>query len=134
MSESGPSAPQASLRALLALAIPMVMTRSTQAVDTFADTYMVKDLGEDAIAATATGGLNAFAPMILFMGTVFIVQSFVAQRVGRGERHLTRRYAFYGLALSGIAALIALAAIPAVGPLLGLAGFSDDVRGQMERN
>src|SRR5688500_20145104 len=89
--------PKASLRLLLALAVPMVLTRSTQAVDTFADTYMVKDLGEDAIAATATGGLNSFAAAILFFGTVFIVQSFVAQRVGRGERDQTRRYAFYGL-------------------------------------
>ena len=131
MSDSGPSAPQASLRALLALAIPMVMTRSTQAVDTFADTFMVKDLGEGAIAATASGGINAFAPMILFMGTVFIVQSFVAQRVGRGERDQTRRYAFYGLAIAAIAAVIAIAAIPAVRPLLGLAQYTDDVRDQM---
>jgi MATE family multidrug resistance protein len=123
--------PSASLRALLALAIPMVLTRSTQAVDTFADTYMVKDLGEDAIAATATGGLNSFAAAILFFGTVFIVQSFVAQRVGRGERDKTRRYAFYGLALAGAAQLLALAFIPFTGRLLGLAGYEADVHSQM---
>jgi multidrug resistance protein, MATE family len=131
MSQSGAQAPEASLKALLALAIPMVLTRSTQAVDTFADTYMVKDLGEDAIAATATGGLNSFAPMILFMGTVFIVQSFVAQRVGRGERDETRRYAYYGLWIAAIAGVIALALIPAVKPLLGLADYEGDVQRQM---
>jgi MATE family multidrug resistance protein len=131
-SETPPvAAHQASLRALLALAIPMVLTRSTQAVDTFADTYMVKDLGEDAIAATATGGINAYAPIILFMGTVFIVQSFVAQRVGRGERDQTRRYAWYGLAIAAISGLIAAAAIPLIDPLLGLADYDPDVHAQM---
>jgi MATE family multidrug resistance protein len=132
MSSPAPQAvPQASLRALIALALPMVLTRSTQAVDTFADTYMVKDLGEDAIAATATGGINAFAPIILAMGTVFIVQSFVAQRVGRGERAETRRYAWYGLAIAVIAGVIAAALIPLIDPLLGLADYEPDVHVQM---
>jgi multidrug resistance protein, MATE family len=126
-----PEAPTVSLRALLALAIPMVLTRATQSVDTFADTYMVKDLGADAIAATATGGLNAFSAIILFFGTVFIVQSFVAQRVGRGERDLTRRYAFYGLQLALIAQVLALALIPAVDPLVALADYDADVHTQM---
>jgi MATE family multidrug resistance protein len=121
----------ASLRALLALALPMVLTRSTQAVDGFADTYMVKDLGESAIAATATGSLNAFALIILPMGTVFIVQSFVAQRVGRGQRDQARRYAWYGLGIALLAGLLAAAFIPLIDPILGLAEYEPDVHLQM---
>jgi MATE family multidrug resistance protein len=121
----------ASLRALLALALPMVLTRSTQAVDGFADTYMVKDLGESAIAATATGSLNAFALIILPMGTVFIVQSFVAQRVGRGQRDQARRYAWYGLGIALFAGLLAAAFIPLIDPILGLAEYDPDVHAQM---
>jgi len=131
MSSPQPVVPVVSLRTLLALAIPMVLTRSTQVVDTVADTYMVKDLGEDAIVATSTGGINAFGPIILFMGTVFIVQSFVAQRVGRGERDQTRRYAWYGLAIAAVAGLIGAATIPFIEPLLGLADFHPDVHVQM---
>ena len=53
---------------------------------TFADALQVEHLGAGALAATATGGLNVFALVILPMGTVFIVQSFVAQLVGAGDR------------------------------------------------
>lgn len=121
----------APLQALLALALPMVLARATQSVITFSDALMVEHLGPQAIAASATGGFNVFLFMILPMGTVFIVQSFVAQLVGAGDRDATPRYAWYGLAIAVISALLGLAFIPAIEPLLGLADFSPEVRRQM---
>lgn len=122
---------KSSLRILLALAVPMVLSRATQSVMTFADALMVEHLGPQAIAASATGGLNAFLFMILPMGTVFIVQSFVSQLVGANDRDATPRFAYYGLLIAVIAGLVALAAIPALDPILAYADFSDAVRGQM---
>jgi len=123
--------PRASLKVLLVLALPMVLARATQSVMTFADALMVEHLGPQAIAASATGGFNAFLLMILPMGTVFIVQSFVAQLVGAGDRDATPRFAWYGLIISGIAGVISIGLIPAIDPLLLLADFSPGLREQM---
>ena len=125
------SSSPAPLRVLLALALPMVLSRATQSVMTFADALMVEHLGPRAIAASATGGFNVFLFMILPMGTVFIVQSFVSQLVGSGDRDATPRFAWYGLIIAAVAAVLALGLIPAIDPLLALADFSPQVREQM---
>lgn len=109
----------------------MVLARASQSVITFADAIQVKHLGYKAIAATATGGLNVMGLVILAMGTVFIVQSFVAQLSGRGETDQAPRFAWYGLAIALIAGVIALALIPLVGPALAFADYSPEVRDQM---
>ncbi len=122
---------RSNIRALLTLAFPMVLARASQSVITFADAIQVKHLGPQAIAATATGGLNVFGLVILPMGTAFIVQSFVAQLVGANDRAATPRYAWYGLALAAIAAVFSVLMIPLIAPALSLAGYSDSVRVQM---
>ena len=119
------------LTTLLALAIPMLLARMTQSVITFADAVQVEHLGSGSLAATATGGLNVYGLVILPQGIVFIVQSFVAQLTGRGDRDETPRFAIYGLIIAAIAGLIGLAAIPLIEPLLGLTSYSPGVHHQM---
>jgi len=109
----------------------MVLARASQSVITFADAIQVKRLGYKAIAATATGGLNVLGFVVLAWGTVFIVQSFVAQLSGSGGRDETPRFAWYGLVIAAIAAVIAAALIPLVGPALALTDYSVEVRDQM---
>lgn len=116
---------------LLRLAAPMVLARASQSVITFADAIQVKHLGYKAIAATATGGLNVMGFVILAMGTVFILQSFVAQLVGRGDRDQAPRFAWYGLAIALFAAVAALAVTPLIGPALAHTRYSPEVRDQM---
>jgi len=122
---------RARLVTLMSLALPMVLARATQSAITFADAIQVKHLGTDAIAAVATGGLNTQMFVILPMGVVFLVQSFVAQLTGRGEREQTRRFAWYGLGIAAASGLIAAAAIPFVGPILGLLPFQPPLRDAM---
>lgn len=119
------------LKTLLVLALPMVLARASQSVITFADALQVKHLGSEALVAAATGGLNVLGLAILPMGTVFIVQSFVAQLVGAGQRDAVPRYAWYGVILAALAGALALALIPAIDPLLGLTGYSAATRAQM---
>ena len=109
----------------------MVLARASQSVITFADALQVKDLGPGAIAATATGGLNVFGFIIFPMGIAFIVQSFVAQWVGRGDRAATRSYAWYGLAIALVSAVVAGAAIPWVAPILRHTQYSPEVQRSM---
>jgi MATE family multidrug resistance protein len=109
----------------------MVLARAVQSVDTFADVLQIKHLGHQAIAATATGGLNVMGLIILATGTVFIVQSFVSQLSGRGDHDQTPRFAWYGLAIALLSGIVALTLIPIVGPALDLTGYSPEVRDQM---
>ncbi len=114
------SAPAVNLRTLLALAWPVVIARATQSVVGLSDALMVAPLGEDALAATTTAAINTLGAVILPMGTAFIVQSFVAQLVGKGRTGEIRAYAWYGLAIALGAQLVALAGLPLLGPILGL--------------
>lgn len=128
---STPAAPTVTLRALLTLAAPVVLARATQAVIGFSDALMVAPLGDDALTATTGGAINSFSAVILPMGTVFIVQSFVAQLVGKGRAGEARRYGWYALALSLAAGLLALVALPFIGPVLGWFPHEPAVRGLM---
>src|SRR5690606_41956536 len=91
-----------SFAALLALAWPVILSRSAQSVISFSDALMTSPLGEDALAAATTGALNTFALMILPMGIVFIVQSFSAQLFGKDDLLGARRYGWYGLILAAL--------------------------------
>ena len=121
-------------RSLLYLAWPIVLARATQAVIGFTDALMVAPLGKESLAATTTGGLDAFAFIILPMGTVFIVQSFTSQLRGQGDLVAARRYAYYGLAVALLAALIGLGAIPFLPRALGLFGYEPRVHELMCKN
>lgn len=121
-------------RTLLRLAWPIVLARATQAVIGFTDALMVAPLGKESLAATTTGGLNAFAFIILPMGTVFIVQSFTSQLRGQGDLVAARRYAHYGLMVAVFAALIGVLAIPVLPTALGLFGYEPRVHELMCKN
>lgn len=119
------------LRKLLSLAWPIVLARATQSVVGFTDALMVSPLGEDALAGVTAGALNTFALIILPSGTVFILQSFAAQLRGRGDVSRVRRYAWYGLLIAAVAALLAVAAIPFLPPVLAKLDYSPEVRSVM---
>jgi MATE family multidrug resistance protein len=115
------------VRALIALAWPMILGRAAQSVVGFTDAVMVAPLGPDALAATGNGALNAFAVFMLPLGVVFIVQSFAAQLSGRHDPARLRRYGWYGLGVALLSELVALALIPAVPWLLARADYTPAV-------
>ncbi|HEY6098846.1 MAG TPA: MATE family efflux transporter, partial [Anaeromyxobacter sp.] len=120
------------LRALLGLAWPVVVSRSTQVVIGVADAVMVSHFGPEALAATTAGAMNAFALFILPMGTVFIVSSFSSQLFGRGDLAGARRYGWHGLAVAAGAQALALASVPLVPAALGALPYEPGVRTAME--
>lgn len=120
--------PSPSLRALLTLAWPMIISRASQVVVGLADAIMVSTLGEAALAATTTGALNFFNCVILPMGTVFIVQSFAAQLTGKKDPAGARRFAWYGLGIAVVCGVLALLGLPLVDDVLAQFAYADDVR------
>lgn len=121
------------LAQLLGLAWPVILARATQSVIGFSDALMVSPLGEEPLAAVTTGALNAFAVIILPMGTAFILQSFTAQLRGRGELGAVRRYASYGLSLALLAGVIALVTIPFIPLVLEPLGYAPEVHRLMSQ-
>ena len=119
------------LRVLLALAWPIVVSRSSQVVIGIADSVMVAPLGEAALAATTAGALNVFAFLILPMGVVFIVSTFSSQLFGEGDLEGARRHGFYGLVVSLAATVISLVAIFVTEPFLRLFPYAPEVHDQM---
>jgi MATE family, multidrug efflux pump len=124
---SAPSSTRELLRALIGLSWPIVLARATQSVIGFSDAFFVAPLGEAPLAATTTGSLNAFAVMIFPTGTVFIVQSFVAQLRGRGAAGGAARFAGYGLLTAALSGLLAALAIPFVPAMLGAFRYPTEV-------
>ena len=123
--------PNATLRTLLSLAWPVIVSRSTQVVIGVSDAVMVASLGASALAATTAGGLNTFAFMILPMGVTFIVASFSSQLFGKGDLAGARRYGHYGLTIAAVTQVVAMAGIPFIPWLLARFDYAADVRAQM---
>ena len=123
--------PTPNLRRLIALAWPIVVSRSSQVVMGIADSVMVAPLGAGALAATTAGALNVFAFLILPMGVVFIVSTFSSQLFGERDLEGARRHGFYGLAVAVAGAVISLLAILVTEPFLRLFPYGPDVHDQM---
>lgn len=124
-------ATRASLKTLLTLAWPIIISRASQTIVGLSDTLMVAHLGASALAAVATGGLNAMTVLILPMGITFIVQSFSSQLFGKGDLAGARRYGWYGLVVALFTFFLSLASLPAIDPVLDLLPYSDEVHALM---
>ncbi|UQA63019.1 MATE family efflux transporter [Polyangium aurulentum] len=116
------------LRKLLDLAWPIIISRSAQTVIGFCDAAMVARLGEDALAATTAGALNVYAVFILPMGISSIVASFVSQLHGRGDHTGARRYGFYGLIVAALAQILCLGVMLAAPYFFAQLEFTPAVR------
>ncbi|WNG40779.1 MATE family efflux transporter [Archangium violaceum] len=116
------------IASLLRLAWPIIISRSTQVVVGLADAVMVAHLGESALASATTGAMNSNLVFILPMGTVFIVSSFASQSFGAGDLGGARRYAFYGLAIAGLAQVLCMALLPVLPAGLSLFEYTPEVR------
>lgn len=122
---------KATLRDLLTLAWPIVLSRASQTVISLSDALLVAHLGASALASTATGAINAMTVLMLPLGISFIVQSFSSQLFAKGDLAGARRYGWYGLMLAAVTELACLAAWPAIDQVLELLPYEPDVRNLM---
>lgn len=121
------------LKVLFTLAWPILFSRMSQTVIGLSDALLVADLGAAALAATATGAMNAFALLILPMGITFMVSSFSAQLFGRGDATGARRFAWYGLMVAALAQLASLVSLLWLDQALDLLPYDPQVRSLMTR-
>jgi len=98
------------LRRLLAIALPMVISQASDSLMMFVDRMFLSRVGEIHLAASMAGGLTMFMLSSFFVGTVGYVTAIVAQYYGAKRYRQCGEAAFQSI-------LVALACYPL---LLGL--------------
>jgi multidrug resistance protein, MATE family len=112
---------------MLRLAWPVIIAELGWITMGIVDTVMVGPIGPAAIGAVGTGSTMFFALMVLGMGTLFALDTFVSQQFGAGRVDECHRWLFAGLQLAAVMSVL-LVAVAFVGVwLLPLAGIHPDI-------
>lgn len=85
------------MRAVIALALPLVANSSIQAVLNLTDTWFVGRLSAEAVAAVGAVYWLVIVAILLLGGSALAVQTFVAQAFGAGDLRRASRAAWNGL-------------------------------------
>jgi MATE family multidrug resistance protein len=91
------SVDEASLRYMLKLAAPMVVTTISFTIMQFVDRFMVSRLGTNALAAILPASFVSFLPGAFAIGSLASLNTFVSQSLGRGERRDCSNYFWQSL-------------------------------------
>ncbi len=114
---------RAELVAVVAMAVPVVITTSSRALMDVADYVMIAQLGQsEAQAAILPAQLVMWVYIILGMGIVSLVSTFAAQSLGRGQYRECSTYAWQGLYLAAVVGITAAALRPLLPGLIALIG------------
>jgi MATE family multidrug resistance protein len=110
------TADETSLKYMLKLAAPMVVTNISFTVMQFVDRFMVSRLGTEALAAILPAGIISFVPASFAIGVMTSVNTFVSQSLGRGQKKDCSNYCwqaiYMGLAYLSVTAAIMWPAAP----------------------
>jgi len=90
-------ASRGSVREVIVLAIPVVLTHISITAMQIVDSVMVGQLGSPQLASVGFGGVWLWTVMCLFVGTTTCVQTFVSQHYGAGQHRECGGWAWQGL-------------------------------------
>ncbi|HUW18489.1 MAG TPA: MATE family efflux transporter [Sedimentisphaerales bacterium] len=117
------SAEETSLKYMLKLAWPMVITNISFTIMQFVDVRMVAELGTNELAAILPAGFLSFMPSSFALGVITIVSTFVSQSLGRGNKKDCSSYCwqviYMGLAFSAVTLAIMWPLAPAMFKAMG---------------
>jgi len=88
---------ETSVKYMLKLAAPMVVTNISFTVMQFVDRFMVSRLGTEALAAILPAGIISFVPVSFAIGIMTSVNTFVSQSLGRSEKKDCSNYCWQAL-------------------------------------
>jgi len=106
----GHIADETSLKYMLKLAAPMVVTNISFTVMQFVDRFMVSRLGTEALAAILPAGIISFVPVSFAIGIMTSVNTFVSQSLGRGQKRDCSNYCWQAIYM-GLAYLLVVVVI-----------------------
>jgi MATE family multidrug resistance protein len=114
------------LKRLLHIALPMVISQASDTIMMFVDRLFVSRLSDAHLAASMSGGLTQFMVSSLFIGTVGYVNAVVAQYYGAERFGKCGEAAFQGIILSFLCYPIMLAVSPLMRYFFIFAGQSGE--------
>ena len=114
------------------MSIPLVITTSTRMVMDVSDYVMIKWVGSDAQAALLPAELLMWSFIVPWMGIVSMVNTLVAQSLGRGRPRDCPAYAWQGLHLSILFGLLAFPFWPLMPRIIAWIGHNPGIQA-MER-
>src|SRR4030042_1620967 len=121
---------EASLRYMLKLAAPMVVTTISFTIMQFVDRFMVSRLGTNALAAILPASFVSLLPGAFAMGSLASLNTFVSQSLGRGEKKDCSNYFWQSLYMGLMYFLFVLAVMWPTAPwIFKILGQPEDVRG-----
>jgi len=88
---------ETSLKYMLKLAAPMVITTISFTIMQFVDRFMVSRLGTNALAAILPAGFVSFLPGGFAIGALASLNTFVSQSLGRGDNKSCANYYWQAL-------------------------------------
>jgi MATE family multidrug resistance protein len=103
---SSPVVTGGEFRPLVTLALPIVQAEIGWMAMGIVDTFMVQPLGPAAIGAVGMGSILYLAVMVVGMGTLLALDTFVSQNYGAGRVDECHRWLFAGLQLAGSLTII----------------------------
>ncbi len=101
---------ESSLRYMLKLTAPMVVTTVSFTIMQFVDRYMVSRLGTEELAAILPAGFASFLPSGFAIGAMVSLSTFVSQSLGRGDKKSCSNY-FWQTLYMGSAYFLLMVAI-----------------------
>ena len=125
-----PEAPETrwtGVREVLFLSWPIILGNMSYTIMTFADKWMVAQLGTDHLAAIGSAGIWSYVTCMFVLGIMSSVTTFVAQSIGRNEKQNCARYVWQGIYVSFGAGVLALIFWPLATPLFHSMGHEAGV-------
>jgi MATE family multidrug resistance protein len=117
------TADEASLKYILRLSWPIVVTNISFTIMQFVNRLMVADLGTEALAAILPAGVISMVPASFAIGVTTSVTTFVSQNLGKGSKKDCSSYCwqamYMGMIYSVIVAAIMWPAAPWIFKVLG---------------
>ena len=104
------STDETSVKYMLKLAWPMVVTTISFTIMQFVDRFMVSRLGTDALAAILPAGMVSFLPGSFAIGMIVSVATFVSQSFGKGAIRDCSSYCWQAIYL-GLAYFLVVVAV-----------------------
>jgi len=114
---------QREVRAMLALAWPVILAELAWVMMGVVDTIIVSPLGPAAIGAVGSGSTMFFSVFVLGMGTLYALDTFVAQAYGAGRLDECHRWCIDGLYVAGVLSVLLIVLGMGGVTLLGHAGI-----------
>lgn len=115
-------------RDILTIAIPLIFTTGSWAVQNFIDRMFLNWYSTEAMAASMPAGNLNFTLVSLFMGTASYVGTFVAQYYGSDQNKMAGPVLWQGLYISILSGVIIMLFIPFSDAIFGLVGHEKTVR------